>query len=57
MKINVDDKKLIVAALETQIAKVKRQIVASSNQSIKEILEGQRLSLVALVARVSQEPV
>lgn len=57
MKLNVEDKKLIVAALETQIAKVKRQIVASSNQSIKEILEGQRLSLVALVGRVSQEPV
>lgn len=56
MNLTAKDKELLVSALETETAKVKRAINAASNQSIKEILGAQVSDLQSLVGRVYNEP-
>lgn len=57
MKINSAEKGLLMQALETEQARVKRQINAEKNQAIKELHQSTLNSVVVLIGRVSQEPV
>ena len=57
MNLSADDKKLLVASLETESAKTKRAMNAASNQSIKEILGAQLANIHSLAGRVHNEPV
>lgn len=57
MVLNAKDKELMLSALQTESARVKRAMNSSANQSIKEIHQAQLFDLQELVGRVSKEPV
>lgn len=57
MVLNAKDKELMLSALQTETARVKRAMNSSANQSIKEIHQAQLFDLQELVGRVSKEPV
>lgn len=56
MNLNTAEKLLLISALDTEAARLKRAANAASNPSIKEILGGQLADVNALAARVHNEP-
>lgn len=57
MKISSSDKILLVGALETELARVKRAINKEKSQAIKEIHSAMQSQLQGLIGRVSNEVV
>lgn len=55
MNINKEEKELLVAACQTEQARMARAINSTSNASIKDILRGNLVALQAIQARVSNE--
>lgn len=55
MILSKDDKVLLLRALSTEAARVRRAVNAESNQAIKEILAGQEQAVQALYGRVHNE--
>jgi len=55
MVITSSDKILLVGALETELARVKRAINAEKSQPIKEIHAAMQAQLQGLVGRVANE--
>lgn len=49
------DKELVQRSIQTEAARVRRSMNAASNQSIREILQGELGELQALEGRVVQE--
>lgn len=56
MKLSSSDKILLDAALQTELARVKRAINAEKSQAIKEIHGQMQAQLHDLIGRVSKEP-
>lgn len=57
MNLNASDKELLISALDTEAARLKRAANTSPNAAIKEILGNQLASLHALSGRFHNEPV
>lgn len=57
MNLNLDEKTILLVALETEHARLKRAINAEKTQAIKEILSARQSATLALFGRVSNEPV
>lgn len=57
LSLSASDKSLLLGALDTEAARMKRAINTNPNQSIKEILAGQLAELHALSGRVHNEVV
>lgn len=55
MVISKEDKVILLKALSTEQARVRRAINAESNMSIKEILRGSEEAIQALYGRVHNE--
>jgi len=56
MNLSSADKLLLISALDTEAARLKRAANSTSNPSIKDILGGQLSEVNALAARVHNEP-
>lgn len=57
MKVNKDEKGLLLSALETELARLKRAANAQKSEGIRELLAVEVVAVQALIGRVSQEPV
>lgn len=55
MNLSSNDKSLLLVAIDTEVAKIKRAINATFNQSIKEILQGDINQYISLSGRISNE--
>ena len=56
MNVNKSDKEILLQALDTELARLKRAVNAEKNLPIKEILQGRIGEVMAVLGRVSQEP-
>ena len=56
MILSAADKLLLISALDTEAARLKRASNAASNPSIKDILGGQLAEVNSLAGRVHNEP-
>jgi len=57
MQLTSDDKGIMLTALQTEHARLKRAINAEKNLQIKEILAAREAATLAFYGRVSNEPV